>query len=510
MRVSPVPFVAALLLGLTLTPAAPAATRARSCAAPDPALPPWARHRTMTVLNDSVLLSDEAALRKGMPCWRIRLIGRPALMLRAAEREIRTSHRRVAELVVIGLGYNSLWERHRRRYDHWAARFDSEASRLLHTLRRAGARQFIWVTLRDANRATTAPGHWDELGLYSWYFPYVNERLRRVDRLRDRVVLADWASVGARPDVTYDSIHLNLRGGRLMQQLIEKTLYVEARRQIAPPLARAAQAPCSVTRHRSPQRRPGSVRPPLVVGDSSELLAVDPLVKLGIEADARGCRQTSAAVDILSARKRAGSLPRVAVLGVGANGAVPSSDLRRALRTMGPRGVLALVTTPTPVSSAQAMRAFHARHPNRTILIDWGGSGIPRRYGGDGLHIGYAGEARLARFIYRRVRPYTPPKHEISLPGDSTTATSCGTVHPGGTRRAVYVIRGRGRILCSAARALVRSRNPATVPNFNWFNWRFVGTPPWTDVFARYDGRVIVAARPPPPAPAPGTDQPAS
>lgn len=266
-----------------------------------------------------------------------------------------------------------------------------------------------------------------------------------------------------------------------------------------------AQDPCSVIKRAAPARSKGAPRPPLVVGDSTSLLAVDPLVRLGIETDARGCRQVGPAVDILAARRHAGTLPRVAVLAVGANGAVPRSELRRALRIVGPRRMLGLVTAPVPATSAQAMRDFHARHPTRTILIDWGGSGIPQRYGGDGLHIGYAGEARLARFIFVRVRPYVPPMHPIPLPADLTTVKACGTLVHDGHRLAVYVVRGPDRILCSAARRLVRTPDPALLSGFRWFDWRFVGRPPWTDVYARHDGRVIVAARPPAPAPAPGT-----
>ena len=222
-----------VLLAIALLGALPApVASAQGCGTADPSLPHWARARQMTVLNDSVLLSGQAALRRGFPCWRVRLIGEPALMLRSAERSIRTSGRRVAPLVVVGIGYNSLWERRRRNHARWAARFDDEASRLLATLRRAGAEQILWVTLRRATRRTTHASDWGELPLYSWYFPYVNERLRALDPPRRRLALVEWAHEGARPDVTYDSIHLNEKGGRLMQRLVERRLYEEAYAQV--------------------------------------------------------------------------------------------------------------------------------------------------------------------------------------------------------------------------------------------------------------------------------------
>jgi lysophospholipase L1-like esterase len=227
--------VAALVAVLAATAEAPA-VRPGAAACPhrpaaDSSVPGWLRPRRMTVLVDSVLLGGMPALRSRRPCWRVRMRGRPALMVRIAEQELRGAARRVARLVVVGLGYNSLWERGRRRYRHWAARFDREARRLLRTLHRLGARQVVWVTLREPTRRTVPPSARGELGQYSWYFPYVNERLRRLDRRRDDLVLADWANVSRRPGLTYDSIHLNTKGAALMARTIREAISRAGRRQ---------------------------------------------------------------------------------------------------------------------------------------------------------------------------------------------------------------------------------------------------------------------------------------
>jgi hypothetical protein len=225
---------AAVLLALATLgrgPDSSSARRPHGCAPLDHQMPRWARKRQMTVLFDSVLLSGAPELRPAMHCWRVGMRGRPALMVRVAERELRARRRRVAPLVVIGLGYNSLWERHRHRYSYWAARFDREARRLLRTLHRLGARQFVWVTLRQPTRRTVPLSAGGELGQYSWYFPYVNERLRRLGRRRRDLVLADWHAVSQRRGLTYDSIHLNSRGARLMARTIKATIRDEARRQ---------------------------------------------------------------------------------------------------------------------------------------------------------------------------------------------------------------------------------------------------------------------------------------
>jgi hypothetical protein len=273
--------------------------------------------------------------------------------------------------------------------------------------------------------------------------------------------------------------------------------------------AAAQDDPCANVKSGAPQRQPGAPRPPLVIGDSSELLAVEPLVRLGLEANARGCRPLSAAVDMLAERRAAGTLPRVAVLGVGANGGVQRSLLRQALRIMGPRGMLGVVTPATTPAAAKAMRSFHARHPTRTVLIDWAATGQAQRYPGDGIHIGDEGEAVLARYIARRVRPYSLPRTTIVFPARPAEAKACGEVHRGGRTLQVLVIRGRDRVLCSLARQLARAADKTAARYFRWFDWRFLGRGPWKDVFVRADGRVVIATRTPAPAPAPGTHPPA-
>jgi lysophospholipase L1-like esterase len=236
MRAAAASVLVAALVAVQATTAEAPAVRPGAAACPhrpaaDSSLPGWLRPRRMTVLVDSVLLGGMPALRSRRPCWRVRMRGRPALMVRIAEQELRGARRRVARLVVVGLGYNSLWERGRRRYRYWAARFDREARRLLRTLERLGARQVVWVTLREPTPRTVPPSARDELGLYSWYFPYVNERLRRLDRRRDDLVLADWANVSRRPGLTYDSIHLNTKGAALMARTIRGAISSEGRRQ---------------------------------------------------------------------------------------------------------------------------------------------------------------------------------------------------------------------------------------------------------------------------------------
>jgi hypothetical protein len=191
-------------------------------------MPAWARPRRMTVLTDSVLLGGLPTLREARPCWRVANYGRPFLGIPDSVKEL--GKHRVAPVAVIGLGYNSNWERGRKHYKFWARHFDRDAARLLRTLRRRGAKQFVWVTVRQPTKRTAPRKAWDELPRI-WYLRYVNERLRVLDRRRDDLVLADWNRASRRRGLTYDALHLKPRGAKLMVRTIRTTILDESRRQ---------------------------------------------------------------------------------------------------------------------------------------------------------------------------------------------------------------------------------------------------------------------------------------
>jgi hypothetical protein len=188
----------------------------------------WARPRRMTVLTDSVLLGAAPSLRAARPCWRVGTYGRPDLATKDSAREL--GKHPVAPLVVIGLGYNSSWERGRRHYAFWARHFDRDARSLLRFLRRRGAKQFVWVNVRQPTRRTAPRSSWGQLKQL-FYLRYVNERLRRLDRQRRDLVLADWNRASERPRLTFDSLHVNPRGARVMVRAVRSTITAESRRQ---------------------------------------------------------------------------------------------------------------------------------------------------------------------------------------------------------------------------------------------------------------------------------------
>ena len=178
----------------------------------------------MTVLADSVLLGAQDTLEGALaPAGHtVDVRGRTAWMLDEAADELSAAGAPVGELVVVGMGHNSLWERDRANFDSWAEKFDSEADALLDTLEDLGAERVVWVTLGVPDRSVVPAVGQRQYQTYNWYFPYVNERLHALVDRRPEVTLADWAAVSDTEGLVYDAMHLTDDGERLMLDTIRR------------------------------------------------------------------------------------------------------------------------------------------------------------------------------------------------------------------------------------------------------------------------------------------------
>ena len=168
-----------------------------------------------------------------------------------------------------------------------------------------------------------------------------------------------------------------------------------------------ASAACGGVVYRAPKRINPAHRPPLAIGDSTMLLAVKPLARVGIEANARGCRPVSEGLSMLAKRRRKHRLPKVVLLHLGLNGGISTNHIRRALRILGPRRILVLGTGRGGHDS-RVIRAAGRRWPRRVRVLDW-----VRAYRGhreyfsepDGLHLSQAGVRVFVRMCRKRLIP---------------------------------------------------------------------------------------------------------
>ena len=181
----------------------------------------------------------------------------------------------------------------------------------------------------------------------------------------------------------------------------------------APP--EPAGAACGGAQTAYPAKRPGrQFAPPLAIGDSVMLGAVQQLARAGLEVNARGCRQLSEGMRLIFKRRRAGTLPSRVVIALGANWTVSYRELRAALRLVGERRLLVLVT-PRELGGGEsgdawAMRRLARRFPRRVRLLDWVrfSRGHGGWFAGDGLHLSLSGRVAFVRLL-RRAKGFVPP-----------------------------------------------------------------------------------------------------
>lgn len=177
---------------------------------------------------------------------------------------------------------------------------------------------------------------------------------------------------------------------------------------VAAPRSVAAEHPaCEASERAQPAAGRTTGRPPLVIGDSVLLGAVREVARAGFEVDARGCRALPQAVKIMRSRRRAKTLPHLVVIALGANWLIRPRELDAALRIAGLGRVLALVTPREPDgasgSDTRVIRRMARRNPDRVHVLDWVRFSRGHRswFGADGVHLGRAGAAGLARLLSR-------------------------------------------------------------------------------------------------------------
>jgi hypothetical protein len=172
--------------------------------------------------------------------------------------------------------------------------------------------------------------------------------------------------------------------------------------------APAAQAGCGGVETAAPKRKVAS-RPPLAIGDSSMLLALPALARVGYKANARGCRQFAEGLGVLRDARRHHRLPRLAVLALGADASVSAGQIAQARKTMGPKRKLGLVTPRETgggeSKDAEVIRNAGQRDPVHIKVLDWVhySAGHSSWFQPDGLHLTFSGAKAFARLLKKLI-----------------------------------------------------------------------------------------------------------
>jgi hypothetical protein len=172
-----------------------------------------------------------------------------------------------------------------------------------------------------------------------------------------------------------------------------------------------AHAGCGYVETARAKRNVSKGPPPLAIGDSVMLLAVDSLAHQGYNVNAQGCRQWRQGEAIIRRKKRRHRLPRLVVMALGTNWLITRDDIGHTRRMLGKHHVLAIVTPREPGGGgyggdAHRIRAAARAHPRRIKLLDWVrfSAGQGSWFGGDGIHLTYTGVRNYVRFIRRSLR----------------------------------------------------------------------------------------------------------
>ncbi len=178
--------------------------------------------------------------------------------------------------------------------------------------------------------------------------------------------------------------------------------------------AAPAAASCGGTYSYGPKKNANYGKPPLIIGDSTMILAAPKLAHRGFIANARGCRQWSEGLDLLHHSKH--HYGKVAVMALASNGPLSDSQIKDALHTIGHKRILGLVTARQAdgVTANTKLMRHEARKHHRILLIDWlhHSRHHPEWFASDGIHVTYEGAAAQARYYSKRVfRLLKAPNH---------------------------------------------------------------------------------------------------
>jgi hypothetical protein len=199
------------------------------------------------------------------------------------------------------------------------------------------------------------------------------------------------------------------RGRRSLQRIVFAAVLLATAGFVSP-----AAADCGGVEKARPRHKVAP-RPPLAIGDSSMLLALPALARVGYKVNARGCRQFSEGLRVLRAARRHHRLPRLVVMALGADASISGHQINAALKVLGGKRKLGMVT-PRELgggssNDAEIVRNAGRRDPAHVKVLDWVrySAGQGSWFQPDGLHLTFSGAKAFARLLKKVVPLARPP-----------------------------------------------------------------------------------------------------
>jgi hypothetical protein len=159
---------------------------------------------------------------------------------------------------------------------------------------------------------------------------------------------------------------------------------------------------------------PNDGPPPIAIGDSTMLLPIPDLTRVGFDVNAKGCRGFKQSVWVARDLRNRGILPHLILINAYGNGGVNGDLINFALKVTGPKRELVLVTAydadtghpPAPDTDVLVQAARD--HPDQIKLLDWVRYSLPHHkvdpapgawFLPDLFHPNFAGAHAYANFL---------------------------------------------------------------------------------------------------------------
>jgi hypothetical protein len=172
--------------------------------------------------------------------------------------------------------------------------------------------------------------------------------------------------------------------------------------------------------------------PPIAIGDSTMLLPIPDLTRVGFDVNAKGCRGFKQSVWVARDLRNRGILPHQILINAYGNGGVNRDLIKFALKVIGPKRELVLVTAydadtghpPAPDTDVLVQAARD--HPDQIKLLDWVRFSLPHHkvdpapgawFLPDLFHPNFAGAHAYGNFLAQVLPGGAPEEAENSSAG---------------------------------------------------------------------------------------------
>jgi hypothetical protein len=122
---------------------------------------------------------------------------------------------------------------------------------------------------------------------------------------------------------------------------------------------------------------PNDGPPPIAIGDSTMLLPIPDLIRVGFDVNAKGCRGFKQSIWVAREVRDEGKLPKLILINAYGNGGVNDDLIKFALKVIGPKRTLVLVTAynadtgEAPAPDTDVLVRAAKDHPGQIKLLDW-------------------------------------------------------------------------------------------------------------------------------------------